>query len=206
MCFSHIPFICFCSRSVHAKLLSCSLQPHGPQPSRLLCPWDFPGKNTGVGCPALLWGSSQPRDQTWVFCTGRRILYHWHHLWRVLGYPGNPKSLIFFNFPLIHAKINLLSIFFMLRIEEIEDSYKDNWHICPSIFPPIHPSNQPSIHWSIHPVAAFNHKKLIEQSRWKDLLRQLYYAQAPVIGTKLASTSNFVSPYGRRPPSDECSI
>ena len=27
-----------------------SLQPHGLQPTRLLCPWDFPGKNTGVVC------------------------------------------------------------------------------------------------------------------------------------------------------------
>ena len=27
-----------------------TLQLHGLQPSRLLCPWDFPGKNTGVGC------------------------------------------------------------------------------------------------------------------------------------------------------------
>ena len=27
-----------------------SLQPHGLQPARLLCPWDSPGKNTGVGC------------------------------------------------------------------------------------------------------------------------------------------------------------
>ena len=24
--------------------------PHGLQPTRLLCPWDFPGKSTGVGC------------------------------------------------------------------------------------------------------------------------------------------------------------
>ena len=29
---------------------SNSLQPHGLQPTRLLCPWDSPGKNTGVGC------------------------------------------------------------------------------------------------------------------------------------------------------------
>ena len=33
-----------------------SLQPHGLQPARLLCPWDFPGKNTGVGWHALLQG------------------------------------------------------------------------------------------------------------------------------------------------------
>ena len=34
------------SRSV----VSDSLRPHGLQPTRLLCSWDFPGKNTGVGC------------------------------------------------------------------------------------------------------------------------------------------------------------
>ena len=28
--------------------------PHGLQPSRLLCPWDFTGKSTGVGCHCLL--------------------------------------------------------------------------------------------------------------------------------------------------------
>ena len=28
--------------------------PHGLQPSRLLHPWDFPGKSTGVGCHCLL--------------------------------------------------------------------------------------------------------------------------------------------------------
>ena len=31
-----------------------SLRPHGLQPTRLLCPRDFPGKNTGVGCHFLL--------------------------------------------------------------------------------------------------------------------------------------------------------
>jgi len=39
-----------------ASVISDSLQPHGPWPTRLLCPWDFPGKNTGVGCHALLQG------------------------------------------------------------------------------------------------------------------------------------------------------
>ena len=41
------------SRSV----VSDSLWPHGLQPTRLLHPWDFPGKSTGVGCLAfsILW-------------------------------------------------------------------------------------------------------------------------------------------------------
>ena len=30
------------------------LVPDGLQPIRLLCPWDFPGKSTGVGCHCLL--------------------------------------------------------------------------------------------------------------------------------------------------------
>ena len=38
------------------SVVSESLQPHGLKPTRLLCPWDFPGKNTGVGCHFLLQG------------------------------------------------------------------------------------------------------------------------------------------------------
>ena len=38
------------SRSV----VSDPQRPHGLQPSRLLRPWDFPGKSTGVGCHCLL--------------------------------------------------------------------------------------------------------------------------------------------------------
>ena len=30
------------------------MRPHRWQRTRLLCPWDFPGKNTGVGCYFLL--------------------------------------------------------------------------------------------------------------------------------------------------------
>ena len=44
------------SRSV----VSDFLRPHGLLPSRLLCPWDFPGKSTGVGCHCLL--CQQPLD------------------------------------------------------------------------------------------------------------------------------------------------
>ena len=34
--------------------MSDSVRPHGLQPTRLLRPWDSPGKNTGVGCHFLL--------------------------------------------------------------------------------------------------------------------------------------------------------
>ena len=39
------------SRSV----MSDSLWPQGLYPTRLLCPWNFPGKSTGVGCHFLGW-------------------------------------------------------------------------------------------------------------------------------------------------------
>ena len=33
------------------------LHPHGPQPARLLCPWNFPGKNPGAACHFFLQGT-----------------------------------------------------------------------------------------------------------------------------------------------------
>ena len=46
--------------------MSDSSRPHGPQPTRLLHPWDFPGKSTGVGCHCLLrpsiWSRAKPEE------------------------------------------------------------------------------------------------------------------------------------------------
>ena len=36
------------------QVMSNCLRPHGLQPTRLLCPWDSPGKNAGVVCHFLL--------------------------------------------------------------------------------------------------------------------------------------------------------
>ena len=37
------------------SVMSDSKRPHGLQPTRLLRPWDSPGKSTGVRCHCLLW-------------------------------------------------------------------------------------------------------------------------------------------------------
>ena len=51
--------------------MSDSLQPHGLWPTRFLCPRNFPGKNTGVGCLFLLQGIvSTQRSNPWH-------LLHW---------------------------------------------------------------------------------------------------------------------------------
>ena len=73
-----------------------TLRPYGLWLTRLLCPWDSPGKSTGVGCDALLQGIFL----TWGW--NPKHLLHWHvdslpltppekpHLgWRTSLYPNH---------------------------------------------------------------------------------------------------------------------
>ena len=52
--------------------MSDSVRPHGLQPTRLLRPWDSPGKNTGVGCHFLLQNTLErinsriPEAEEWI--------------------------------------------------------------------------------------------------------------------------------------------
>ena len=69
--------VCLCAKSLH----SCdSLWPYGRYATWLLCPWNSPGKNTRVGCHALLQGIFliQGLDLCLMwFLHCRQILYHW---------------------------------------------------------------------------------------------------------------------------------
>ena len=47
---------CILCTCVHVLSHVLTLWPDGLQPARLLCLWNFPDKNTGVGCHALLQG------------------------------------------------------------------------------------------------------------------------------------------------------
>ena len=49
-------YICMCCAMFTCSVMSNSVLPCRLQPARLLCPQDFPGKNTGVGCHFLLQG------------------------------------------------------------------------------------------------------------------------------------------------------
>ena len=51
-----VVFVFYSIDMCYAKSLELcpTLWPHGLKPARLLCPWDTPGKNTGVDCHALL--------------------------------------------------------------------------------------------------------------------------------------------------------
>ena len=50
----HFLLQCMKVKSESEVTQSCLTPPHGLQPTRLLRPWDFPGKSTGVGCHCLL--------------------------------------------------------------------------------------------------------------------------------------------------------
>ena len=52
------------------SVVSDPQRPHGLQPSRLLYPWDFPGKSTGVGCHCLLRLNSIVVTKPWA-CQGK---------------------------------------------------------------------------------------------------------------------------------------
>ena len=56
-----------------------SLQPHGLQLSRFLCPWDSPGKNTGVGFHFLLQEISPTQGLNTGLLHCRQIPYHLSH-------------------------------------------------------------------------------------------------------------------------------
>ena len=88
----HLNFTNECLSSIHycyysvAKLCPTLLRPHGLYPARLLCPWDFPGKNTGVGCHFLLQGIFPTQGlNPHLLC-----LLHWQADSLPLSHPGSP--------------------------------------------------------------------------------------------------------------------
>ena len=66
------------------KCVNCSVMPNSSwlQPTRLLCPWDFPGKDTGVGCYFLLQGIFPIQGLNMGLLHCRQILY-------LLNYKGS---------------------------------------------------------------------------------------------------------------------
>ena len=62
----------------------------GLYPTILLCPWDFPNKNTGVGCHFLLQRIFLTQILQLHLLRGQQILYHWA-TWETSYYVLNPR-------------------------------------------------------------------------------------------------------------------
>ena len=68
--------------------MSDSLRPYRPQLPRVLCPWDSPGKNIGVGCHSILQGSFPILGSNLPSLLG---LWHWQEGSLPLAPPGKPR-------------------------------------------------------------------------------------------------------------------
>ena len=73
--------LCFLTivKSVSCSVECDSLQPHGLQAARLLCPRNSPGKNTGVGGHHLLQGIYPTQGSNLGLLHCRQILYLLNH-------------------------------------------------------------------------------------------------------------------------------
>ena len=70
------------------SLSRVSLRPHGLSPARLLRPWNSPGKNTGMGCHALLQGIFPTQGSNLGLLHFRQILYCLSHQGSQVGNIG----------------------------------------------------------------------------------------------------------------------
>ena len=82
LCMCVAQLVCVSLYVLVAQLCPTLCDPHGLQPTRLLCPWDFPGKDTGVGCHFLLQGIFPTQGLNLGLLHRKQILYH-------LSYEGN---------------------------------------------------------------------------------------------------------------------
>ena len=96
-------------RSVSRSVVPNSLQLHGLLPARLLCPWNSPGKNTGVGCHFFLQGIFLTQGLNLGLLDCRQTLHHLSHqvyigfhIWLNRVWPfGDWFFCTFWKFPLI---------------------------------------------------------------------------------------------------------
>ena len=71
--------------SLCCAVLSCSVVFDSLRPHWLLCLWDFPGKNTGVGSHSLLQRIFPAQGSNPDLLPCRQILYHLSHLQKNIG-------------------------------------------------------------------------------------------------------------------------
>ena len=97
--------------------MSDSLCSHGLQPARLICPWVFPGKSTGVGCHFFLQGTFPTQESNPCLLHWEVILYCWatreapiiwlHNIQNCSGIYLDIHILSGWNFPCIYERLDL---------------------------------------------------------------------------------------------------
>ena len=96
--------------------MDCSLPSSSVQPTKLFCPWDSPGKNTGVGCHSLLQGIFFTQGSN-LHC--RQILYQ-------LSHKGSPRLLEGVAYPFSRGSSQPRN---WTRVSCIAEGFFTNWAI-----------------------------------------------------------------------------
>ena len=116
------------SRSV----VSDSLRSHGLQPTRLLHPWDFPGKSAGVGC---MWDECNC-VVVWAFF-GIAFLWDWNEnwpfpvLWPLLNFPNLLAYWVQSSFRIWNSSTGIPSpplALFVLMLPKAHLMDREAWH------------------------------------------------------------------------------
>ena len=134
-------FTSLCAVLNHS-VMSDSLQPHGLWPVRLFSLWDSPGKNSGVGCHALLQGIFPTQGLNPCLPHCRRILY-------CLSYQGSPWLSLLHHKNLSsqpHYSHQHINIYFTCEKNKIFD------YTYPSTNPP-----SPPIFWFLFPQISYQY-------------------------------------------------
>ena len=129
---------------------------------QFLCPQDFPGKNTGVGCHfqrIFLTQGSNPclRDS----CIGRQSLYHWPpgKLWRILQFSSVAQSCLNLCNPMNHSTPGLpvhhqLPEFTQTHFHRVGDAIQSSHPLSP----PSPPDPNPSQHQCLFQLVNSSHE------------------------------------------------
>jgi len=137
--------------------VSDPFRPHGLYPARLLHPWDFTGKNTGVGCCFLLQGifptqRSNPHCKQTLYCLSHR---------------GSPRNWHF-----------ILNIIVSNKIWSSKENLLSTNFYCLAILPSL---SQNISNWRIPPDSCTTYSQGLFSQRWcTDILRtQLRFSENP---------------------------
>ena len=91
------------SETVSRLFVSNSLQPHVLLPTRLLCPWNFPSKNAGMGSQTLLQGISPTQGLN-------SDLLHYRQILLLYEPPGRPIDIYTHNLIFYHIHTEFLGL------------------------------------------------------------------------------------------------
>ena len=136
------------SESECCSVVPNSLWPHELQSPRLLCPWDFLGKDTGAICHFLLHEIFPTQDRTQFSCIAGRFFIDWHTsetLWNGMSpaistnkditaiWDSSPPNVNFWTWRALKRENNAYSRCHSLRTCGVDVKKEGCWPLIPEV-------------------------------------------------------------------------